>query len=340
MTARKTARKTPATLAGDALLLALADGAASAGTCAGVVTLARPDGRRVAATSHALAELTTRGLIAADAGGRLAPTAEGAARLTRLTAVDQPFLAQHRALEPATVAVDGATAEVLRDAEESPLAWLARRKDKAGNPLIAPHQFTAGERLRADFTRAQMTPRLTVNWGGTHIRPTRRAPRPGRVRRCRGRREGAADPRARRHRPRTVGNPARRVLLSEGAGGRRARAQLAGAHREGGGGAGARPPRPPLRPRRRGAWPGARAHAGVERAGRRVTAQAAVNQTVASAARASARTRSIIERRPLERCGVRCSRRPKRSNSSMASVSRMVRAAGRNRTRSASRSGP
>jgi hypothetical protein len=78
----------------------------------------------------------------------------------------QPFLAQHRAVEATTVTVDGVEAEVLRDCEESPLAWLARRKDKAGQPLIAPHQFTAGERLRADFTRANMTPRLTVDWSG------------------------------------------------------------------------------------------------------------------------------------------------------------------------------
>ena len=46
----------------------------------------------------------------------------------------------------------------------------------------------------------------------------------------------------------------------------------------------------------------------------------------ASALRASALTRSTMERRPFERCGVRCSRRPMRSNNATASVAMMSRA--------------
>jgi hypothetical protein len=47
---------------------------------------------------------------------------------------------------------------------ESPLAWLRRRKDKDGAGLISEPQFDAGERLRADFWFAQMTPRVTMSW--------------------------------------------------------------------------------------------------------------------------------------------------------------------------------
>lgn len=47
---------------------------------------------------------------------------------------------------------------------ESPLAWLARRKGPDGRPFISLLQLAAGERLRADFTRAGLTPRVTANW--------------------------------------------------------------------------------------------------------------------------------------------------------------------------------
>ncbi len=52
----------------------------------------------------------------------------------------------------------------LFDEAESPLLWLARRKGADGRPLIEPHHLQAGERLRADFTLAQMMPRTTSNW--------------------------------------------------------------------------------------------------------------------------------------------------------------------------------
>lgn len=49
---------------------------------------------------------------------------------------------------------------------ESPIAWLRRRLDRSGQPLISAEQFAAGERLRADLYRAQMTPRVTASWSG------------------------------------------------------------------------------------------------------------------------------------------------------------------------------
>lgn len=48
--------------------------------------------------------------------------------------------------------------------EESPLAGLARHKDRRGRPFLTPAEFRSGERLRADFTRAQMMPRLGASW--------------------------------------------------------------------------------------------------------------------------------------------------------------------------------
>jgi hypothetical protein len=47
---------------------------------------------------------------------------------------------------------------------ESPLGWLRSRRDKAGQPLISEAQYDAGERLRVDFTVAQLSPRVTLSW--------------------------------------------------------------------------------------------------------------------------------------------------------------------------------
>ncbi len=57
--------------------------------------------------------------------------------------------------------------DVTVDEAESPLAWLARRKGRDGRALIEPVQLLAGERLRAEFTRAQLMPRITSNWSAS-----------------------------------------------------------------------------------------------------------------------------------------------------------------------------
>jgi len=58
---------------------------------------------------------------------------------------------------------DTVAARFVNEAE-SPLAWLARRKGSDGAPFINAAQLMAGERLRADFTRAGLSPRVTANW--------------------------------------------------------------------------------------------------------------------------------------------------------------------------------
>lgn len=56
------------------------------------------------------------------------------------------------------------TTEPGHNVAESPLAWLASRKDKDGRPLLSEVEFAAGEKLRADFWFAEMTLRVTANW--------------------------------------------------------------------------------------------------------------------------------------------------------------------------------
>ena len=98
--------------------------------------------------------------------GRLAITTAGRARLRREVAAGEidPFRAQHLRIARRIVATPDGPADVTSNEAESPLAWLARRKGRDGAPLIAAEQLLAGERLRTDFTRAQLTPRVTSSW--------------------------------------------------------------------------------------------------------------------------------------------------------------------------------
>lgn len=131
--------------------------------------LALAAGRSASTFGDDIQELIAHDHVNRHQDGRLEVTQSGRAYLARRQAAKQgfelgPFIAQH--LDPVQSAVEGSVGDVrpLVDAAESPLVWLARRKTRDGRPLIAPEQLQAGERLRAEFTRAQMTPRVTSNW--------------------------------------------------------------------------------------------------------------------------------------------------------------------------------
>src|SRR5258708_641954 len=74
------------------------------------------------------------------------------------------FRAQHLDLAPREIMPKTGAISVLVNDGESPLAWLARRKGRDGRTMISPNQFIAGEKLRADFTRGHLSPRVTSDW--------------------------------------------------------------------------------------------------------------------------------------------------------------------------------
>lgn len=76
------------------------------------------------------------------------------------------FRAQHLDLSVRDLMTETGMTQVLVNDSESPLGWLARRKGRDGRAMIGPDQFIAGERLRADFTRGHLTPRVTSSWTG------------------------------------------------------------------------------------------------------------------------------------------------------------------------------
>jgi len=114
---------------------------------------------------------TTPGKIA-----RYSITAAGRAALKRLLAeqanargfAEAPaqFGDQHKIWGEKTFRDEetGASQRLRYNLAESPLAALARRKDKNGGNFLADDLVAAGERLREDFELAQMGPRVAQNW--------------------------------------------------------------------------------------------------------------------------------------------------------------------------------
>lgn len=83
--------------------------------------------------------------------GAVAPSAlpKGPSRLVREQSVAQP---------------DGGRRQVKVNLGESPIVWLARRKDAAGNPWLTVAEILAAERLRETFECAGLIGRLTMDW--------------------------------------------------------------------------------------------------------------------------------------------------------------------------------
>lgn len=108
------------------------------------------------------------------------PSSDELARITRL---GRDALRRHRLQRTAerAAATPQAASPPLRSAtpsinpKESPLGWLASRRDGNGRPLLSQWEVEAGERLRADLERARLTPRITMSWSGIPMSGNRAA---------------------------------------------------------------------------------------------------------------------------------------------------------------------
>ena len=105
-------------------------------------------------------ELVAQGVLRADAGTCRA-TAEARSWLRRQMLDDDAFAAQHRT---EVRSADGP----LINLGESPLARLAVANHGEAAPFLERHQVEAGERVRRLAERARLSPRLTMNYSGTH----------------------------------------------------------------------------------------------------------------------------------------------------------------------------
>lgn len=153
-------------------MLALARRLASRGAILkrgeGVFRLVDPHGGEARVDADVLAPLIARGLVVPDSeseADRLVLSPAGRALVRRFVSGAEDFAGQHQRREE--IRIDDpvlGTHMATANAEESPLAWLRRRKGRDGRPMISAEEFAAGERLRADFTRGQLMPRVTANW--------------------------------------------------------------------------------------------------------------------------------------------------------------------------------
>ena len=134
--------------------------------------VARRGGDGISVGSGRFAAASGRALAVADlatwdaAGTRLTISEAGRARLRREARPgDLTFANQHRDL----AVVEGGAGPTLRNAAENPLAWMVRRRDRDGAPLIDAAAFEAGERLRRAMTTAALLPRMGADLGAPRI---------------------------------------------------------------------------------------------------------------------------------------------------------------------------
>ncbi|NSX55799.1 DUF6456 domain-containing protein [Parasulfitobacter algicola] len=137
-------------------------------------TAADGSSTRTAVVDRSIAQaMALKEWISCNKSGRISRyeiTSVGRAALKRLLETapaddddaDSQYANQHR--EWGEKSVSGQSERVRYNLAESPLAGLARRKDKNGEPFLSEDLVAAGERLREDFELAQMGPRVAQNW--------------------------------------------------------------------------------------------------------------------------------------------------------------------------------
>ena len=80
----------------------------------------------------------------------------------------QPIMLSERSIEQGVASGDGVSGvrpvrSVTVNATESPLGWLFVRG------FVSQRQYDAGERLRGDWERAQLAPRVTMAWDSAPV---------------------------------------------------------------------------------------------------------------------------------------------------------------------------
>lgn len=130
---------------------------------AGETLLEAPERGTISLDEEVLDRMVTRGLLLRSSD-HISLSQQGNDLARQLNAARQA--AASPGVEIGTVAIETENGfrNVLANLSESPLAQLVRMKTKAGKPFLSTREFEAGERLRSDYTRGQLMPRMAANW--------------------------------------------------------------------------------------------------------------------------------------------------------------------------------
>ncbi len=144
------------------VILSLPDAWIEADGRGGYLVRPSPDRRRRAAL-----RLCEAGFAALSRDPGLSVRPEGGWRLVRAVRPAPPPVAGRPSIvEGARTCVgpDGGVVRRTVNLGESPIAWLARRRDANGEPWLRSVEVVAAEKLRDDFTLAGTVGRLTMAW--------------------------------------------------------------------------------------------------------------------------------------------------------------------------------
>ena len=127
-------------------------------------------GSRLAVAAPFVEAFARSGWIVADGPGRFLLADAGHAFLVRSFGGEDRFAEQHREMETRTLSEAEGGRAVRVNVGESPLARLNSRG------LLGAIQFAAGEKLRRDYTLAQLTPRMGVDLSAVVVTGGSRGP--------------------------------------------------------------------------------------------------------------------------------------------------------------------
>jgi len=118
----------------------------------------------VAVDVHAFKKAVKAGLVKTRPDGKVVLSPRGRSLATEKPGTSDALCTPQRDEVATTVAGPWGIDQVTINLAESPLAQIASRKDRLGRRFLCQAEVDAGERLRADYERACLVPRLGINW--------------------------------------------------------------------------------------------------------------------------------------------------------------------------------